>query len=274
MHWQSQDRENRGPSGQDRRRTVASDDAATTASEGALQEIIFEVRWALPPANRGAGAPDPGFESSLARLFERLRDDYPKLVSLPAARVPPSRSPHAVRHQFRSPGRSWPLVQIGPGVLTLNDTGSSQWTKFGTRLRRVVDELFNTDSMDGRPLLAVALRYLHGVPLERIETPLLQLVRERLHTSLAIDPALFEDPADAEKPSGLNLSVCFPLKGGGQATLALSTVRDRQGPRLLWQLEAARLGEHVPGDAESIGHWAETAHGVLQHWSDTLDAGV
>jgi uncharacterized protein (TIGR04255 family) len=245
-------------------------------AEATLRETIFELRWGLAAQAPGVGAVDPGFELLLGRLYERLRGDYPDLVNLPAAQLPASHSAHTVRHQFRSAGRSWPLVQIGPGVLTLNDAADFDWSRFGPRVQRSVAELFDTYPAEIHALrpAAVALRILDATPLDSGQTSLLGVLRDRLHTSVRIDPALFEDPRAAQDPSGLQFSISFPLGSRmGHGTLALSTARDANGPRLLSQLEASALGEEVPKSPEAIQPWAEGAQKVLTRWLETLNGG-
>lgn len=261
---------------QDHGNSRRSQPSAGGPTEATLCEAIFELRWALAAPAPDVAALDPGFELLLGRLFERLRDDYPDAVNLPAAGLPASGSGWAVRHQFRSAGRSWPLVQVGPGVLTLNDAGRFDWNRLGPRLQRSVAALFETYPAELHPLrpVAIALRILEAAPLDAERTPLLHALRDRLHTSLRLDPALFEDPGVAAEPSGLDFRISFPLQRvEGQGTLALSTARDQHGPRLLWQLEASALGEGVPKDPESIQPWAERAQAVLTHWLGTLGDG-
>jgi uncharacterized protein (TIGR04255 family) len=240
------------------------------------REAIFELRWALAAPAPDAGAVDPGFELLLGRLFERLRGDYPDLMNLPAAQLPATRSAWAVRHQFRSPGRSWPLVQVGPGVLTLNDAAHFDWSRLGPRVQRGVAELFEaypTELHTLRPV-ALALRILDAAPLDAEQTPLLRALQDRLHTSLRLDPALFEDPNDAEKPSALNFSISFPIERlRGHGTLALSTAREASGPLLLWQIEVSSLGDGVPEHPEAIHPWTDLAQEVLGRWMRTLQPG-
>jgi len=265
-HSRSQDQENSS-----RRQPQVTPGARDAGAK--LCETIFELRWGLSAQAPGVDAVDPGFELLLGRLFERLRGDYPDLVNLPVAQLPSSRSPHAVRHQFRSAGRSWPLVQIGPGVLTLNDAAEFDWNRFGPRIRRGVAELFETYPAELHALrpVAIALRILNAAPLDA-GRPLLRALEEHLHTSVRVDPKLFEDPREAAKPSGLQLTISFPLERlQGHGTLALSTARDANGLQILWQLEASALGEAVPKDPAAIQPWAEMAREVLMRWLGTLD---
>lgn len=90
-----------------------------------LVECILEMRWALVEQAPGLSQ-DPHFPLLLGRLYDRLNADYPVHEQLPAAEVPSELVGHTVQHRFRRKAEGWPLVQVGPGILTVNDTDGYQ----------------------------------------------------------------------------------------------------------------------------------------------------
>lgn len=104
-----------------------------------LVEAILEIRWHLVqltsvqgPAQMILPAGDPHYRLLLARLFDRLQKDYPVHEQLPTATLPDDMLPQIVQHCFRAANDDWPLVQVGPGVFTVNDTHRYTWTDFQT----------------------------------------------------------------------------------------------------------------------------------------------
>lgn len=102
-----------------------------------LVEVILEMRWRVGPASqpdqtsgrRGAVSVvpaemtvDPSYDLLVGRMFDRLSAIYPFHERLPSAMVPAEMVPFLVQHRFRRAQGSWPLVQVGPGIVTLNDT--------------------------------------------------------------------------------------------------------------------------------------------------------
>src|SRR3989338_2714408 len=94
-----------------------------------LVEAILEIRWALQ------GFPniqtDPHYKILLGRLFDRISSVYQKHQPLPAASIPDEMAGYIVQHQLRIRENDWPLVQVGPGIITLNETAAYTWDDFG-----------------------------------------------------------------------------------------------------------------------------------------------
>jgi uncharacterized protein (TIGR04255 family) len=242
---------------------------AATAAAVPLVEAIAELRWALA-APRGGVPHDPGADILLGRLSERLRGELPRLSHVAGRQ---GAAPFLAHHQLRPASVPWPVVQVGPGVLTVNEGSGYAWGRFEPLLRRVLDALFAgypSQLHPLRPTLA-ALRYLNVFPLGQEPKPLIAFIRERLHTQLSLDPALFEDTGDAEKPEALSFSASFPLRGAsGLATFSLGSGRAQGRPALVMQLEAALGGEAVPSEALALASWMKQAHDVLARWFRTL----
>jgi hypothetical protein len=103
--------------------------------------------------------------------------------------------------------------------------------------------------------VSLALRYLNALPLDREELPLVAFLRNRLHTSLSVDPALFEDPGAAEKPAGLQFSMTYPLPSiPGSGSISFASGR-------------------VAGKPASVREWTRAAHATLSRWFTTLSRG-
>lgn len=247
------------------------------SSERPLIEAIFELRWSLALAPDGRSAVDPGYDMLLGRVSDRLRADFPRLVHLPTAALPQASAPFRARHQLRPAGSAdWPLLQLGPGVLTLNDSSAYQWLKFEAHASRAASEVCSAYPREVHAFAptALALRYVNALPLDREELPLVAYLRERLHTSLSVDPALFDDPDAAEKPAGLQFSLTYPLPGiagAGSVSFASGAVAGRRS--LLWTLEAAVSGERAPAQPAGIAAWTRAAHATLSRWFKTLSRG-
>ena len=131
-----------------------------------LVEAIFEMQWAFSSAE-GQSEVDPGFRILLGRLYDRVRSEYPFLENLPQAQFPEEMTGRLVRHRFRTTKDGWPLVQVGPGVLSVNETQEYSWDRFRPRLTRAISALFESYPTDIHQLRVtqVLLRYLDAVPI-------------------------------------------------------------------------------------------------------------
>jgi uncharacterized protein (TIGR04255 family) len=103
-----------------------------------LVEAIFELRWALQKQPDGQ-AIDPGFQIFLGRFYDKVSSDFPESENLDAALVPEMMTPYIVRNRFRKTKGGWPLVQVGTGILSVNDTEGYDWSTFRPMLRKAIE---------------------------------------------------------------------------------------------------------------------------------------
>ena len=117
--------------------------AARDLKNKPLVEAILEVKWGSVQRATGVGI-HPHYKLLLGRLYERAREDYREHEELPSAEIPDEISGHMVKHRFRRTKDGWPLIQVGPGILTVNDTSEYTWTDFRMRSIAAVSKLFES----------------------------------------------------------------------------------------------------------------------------------
>ena len=113
-----------------------------------LVEAILEIKWNLA---RSAESPSPPsmlaeairITDSCSATFDRVMQEYPVHEPLPAATLPDEIVGHVVQHRFRAGKGDWPLVQVGPGIFSVNDTHRYTWTDFQRRTKEAVGRLFD-----------------------------------------------------------------------------------------------------------------------------------
>ena len=87
-----------------------------------LVEAIFELRWKLlQPDPQRPPEVDKNYKLAVGALFAKLHDDYPDHEPLPSSALPDEISAYVVQHRFKTRGSGWPLVQVGQGIMTVND---------------------------------------------------------------------------------------------------------------------------------------------------------
>src|ERR1017187_4183186 len=86
-----------------------------------LQEVIFEVRWSLKPSGDGQMT-DPGFELAGGRLSTILEKQMPVYKRILNSNFPEQLIFYNVVHQYWKGENQWPVVQLGPGIFTVNCT--------------------------------------------------------------------------------------------------------------------------------------------------------
>jgi len=241
-----------------------------------LAEVIFELRWSLQTTQPGFQA-DPGFRILVGRYYDRVNKQYPVTRDLPLAQVPEEMTAHVVRHQFWSADMKWPVTQLGPGILTVNDTAGYKWDTFKPRLTSAVDAVFESYPKEIAPLapIGVELKYINAVPFDPTgNNGVLDFLRQSLHTTLEVDSCLFDEPECATRPLELNLTLTYPLGNPrGVGILLLATGMKGQRPSLIWQIIVRSATDACPQDAADFGAWLDDAHAVIKRWFATLCRG-
>ena len=103
-----------------------------------LVEALLEVKWELPVRNTPGIEGDPHYPLLLGRLSERVETDYPFHEALPTAQIPDAMVAHMAQHRFRTSEGGWPLIQVGPGLMTVNETDGYTWDDFRERCARAI----------------------------------------------------------------------------------------------------------------------------------------
>lgn len=91
-----------------------------------LLEVIFELRWQIKNASELTK-----YQYLIGDLYSEVKGQYPFRESLAPTDIPTEILLNKPVHRFRIEKNQYPLVQIGPGVLTLNtDNEAYFWKDF------------------------------------------------------------------------------------------------------------------------------------------------
>ena len=244
-----------------------------------LVEAIFEIKWYAEQQDR---APvNPTTQLILARLFDQLNSSYPKYEQLPFASIPEEMGQGIVGHQFRSEN-GWPLVQLGTGVLTVNDTENYTWQDFHKRIIDVVNKLdLVYPSQEKFQTQSLALKYLNALDLNLEDLDIYELLRDKMKFNLSINNSLFEETLANPNPLGLDLQFGFRCnKPKGVLKFRISKAKkldqgqNRMNEVLLWEIRVesneADIKLEIPSN---LNQWLEEAHSVAHKWFFTLIEG-
>ena len=96
-----------------------------------------------------------------------------------------------VRHRFRTAKDSWPLTQLGPGVLTVNDaTGYTVWEDFLPRITGAVNALKAVYPKELH-ISRAELRYINAVPFDQRSDTIIDFLTNKLNLRIE-PPELFD----------------------------------------------------------------------------------
>lgn len=230
-----------------------------------LVEAILEVRWQLQEQAPGI-AVDPGYKLLIGRLYDRLHDDYPFHEPLPTASMPDEMLGYVVQHRFRKAEGAWPLVQVGPGLVTLNDTRDYTWKAFESRSRQLMDALYSAypDADTKLRVGSLQLRYINAIPFDFTQANVFQFLAENLKITLAFSPTLFTDVPVRPIPKSLNVMVEFSAENPpGTLRIRLARGKHQGAEALILEMILLSEDSDAPDMPAGFAAWLDAAHNVI-----------
>jgi uncharacterized protein (TIGR04255 family) len=233
-----------------------------------LLEAIFEARWELQrvPSAGPEFARDPHYKFLLGNFFQKVREKFPHHEELPAASAPEELTPHTVHHRFRLDAKSWPVLQIGPGVLTVNETGNYVWEGFEKLINAMVPTLIEAHPQSKELRFEMLmLRFLNGIALDFTKVDLLAFLSSRMNVNISLPPSIFRDESPSRTPRHLASELAFPCtQPKGTFLLKFATGHRENVPALLFELWFMSRGAEVPTLPDGFAEWATAAHAVVE----------
>ena len=232
-----------------------------------LVEAIFELRWELQEPASGMKI-DPHYKILIGRIYDRVKDEYPFHEQLPTAAIPDEIAGYIVQHRFRKDKDKWPLIQIGPGIITLNDTEGYVWEDFEKRLYHMLNVLFDAypDAEDNLKINWSLLRYIDAVDFNYEENNIFSFL-SNLKIHIDIYEKLFKETGVKSLPLGFDLRFSFPAtKPKGAIHLRFVRGKRKNVDALIWETQVQSVGDNTPKTKEQIRAWVIDAHTLTDDW--------
>jgi uncharacterized protein (TIGR04255 family) len=240
-----------------------------------LIEAIFELRWNLQELAPGMKV-DPHYKLLIGRLYDKLNNEYPFHEQLPTATMPDEIAEHVVQHRFRKGKDKWPLIQIGPGIITVNDTEGYVWEDFERGIGQAVDTLFEIypDSENNLKVNRSLLRYIDAIAFNFEKDDIFSFLKEQVKTKIDLHQNLFEDTGVEKMPLGLDLRFSFTtVEPKGGIHLRFVRGRRKESDALIWETMVESVSEDSPKLQEEIAEWVKKAHNLTDDWFFKLIEG-
>lgn len=255
------------------RATPAEEARHPTLPNAPLVEAFFELRWALETV--GDGAKDPGYPLVAGRLYDQIRNVFPYSETLPAAELPDVLTPYVVKQRFRVAEGRWPVVQIGPGVATVNYTDPYTWEGFRDQVVDISPKI--QQSYEGvatfRPR-QLLIRYIDALDFDPGGSDVLAFMRDQMHMRVDLPEEIAAYEHRTGNPVSASLSVELPLRRPtGSATLHIHTGERSGRSALIWDLRLITRNDAAANAFAHLRDWMEEAHDVAYDWFKALSKG-
>jgi uncharacterized protein (TIGR04255 family) len=237
-----------------------------------LVEALLEIKWRVPtPAS--TPTVDPNYRMFVGRFYDRVVDRYPVSEPLEAAAIPDGIAAHIAQYRFRAKENGYPLLQIGPGLLTINDTESYTWDRFEQEanwaLSRLLDTFRGELSFD-----SLTLRYINGIQVDFAREDVLSFLERYLKVRVAFPRELFSTGQIESRPAGFVMQASFQSRypqGSVQVKFAKGTVKEQES--LIWETVVSSTGRDLPELPGRFAEWLGAAHSIAEDWFFKLIEG-
>lgn len=232
-----------------------------------LVEAILEVRWRLQGASPGPQT-DPHYKLLLGRVFDRFTEDYPEHEQLSTANIPDDLVGHIIQHRFRVGANSWPLVQLGPGIFTVNSTDDYKWLDFRPRVLSAVKRLYDAHpKVSDFKVTSLVLRYIDAVNFDHTTNNAFDFLRDKLKLTISLPNVLFEKTGVEDKPNGFACHCSFKCqKPKGMVNIRFANGQKNNMPAIVWETIVESAGEDLPEIPSAFETWLDEAHEISGDW--------
>jgi uncharacterized protein (TIGR04255 family) len=201
------------------------------------------------------------------RIYEKLKGDFPLIEDLPSVQVHPEGGPYVVRHRMRKERNGWPLLQIGPGIVTVNDGKGYSWRQFSSLIMKVMESIIDLYPTGTLPLNFVKseIRYINAIPFDIQRENPLSFLGEKLHLKVDMDRQLLEMNDMIDKPNAVSVNLAYPLnRPVGNLMISANLGQIDMKPAYILQSVIQSAGESVPQEESAMDLWLREAHDVAE----------
>jgi len=232
-----------------------------------LVEAIFELRWELRGSIPGTRI-EPTYKILIGSIYDKVKDEYPYYEQLPTATIPDEVVRYIVQHRFRKDKDKWPLIQIGPGIITLNDTEGYVWEDFKKRIENVIDVLFEVypQAESNLEINRLLLRYIDAVDFDYAKQNAFDFLK-KLKVNIEIDKMLFEGSGVSNLPYDFDIKFSFSIDAfDGILLLRFLRGRRKETDVFIWETNVQSINKNVYKSKDQIMDWVNNAHELTHSW--------
>lgn len=228
-----------------------------------LVEAILELRWQTVNAEG-----DPHYILFVGKLYDQVKSEYPFHEQLPAAQVPIQIAGNIVQHRFRKDEGKWPLLQVGHGIITINDTEGYSWGDFSERAKSFVKTVYEVHpKSESLKIDRLTLRYIDAFDHDMEQEDSFEYLREKLKCTISLPTQLFEDTSVINRPQGFVLTTTFKTEQPkGKITVRFGSGEHKGKHALIMETGVSSGKDEMSEMPGGFEEWLEKAHSLTDDW--------
>ena len=224
---------------------------------GPLQEVIFEIRWSLEPSQESGQLQDSGFELASGRLHTILENQFPFYRRIVMQEIPDQLLFYRPVHQYWTSENTWPVLQLGPGIFTVNctDQGYDWEETFRPLIEKAVEWLMQS-YREPVQLAFASLRYINTVKVNDYGG-LSEGWQAFILKNFNVEYNNLFNTRGRQRQIQINQT--FELEDVSELQIQMSDGTKNNEPALVWQTAVFKKQNFT---TEKLLTWADTAHSI------------
>jgi uncharacterized protein (TIGR04255 family) len=247
-----------------------------------IVEVWLTIHWELEAGDHPALKKDPNFDLALGRFADSVKERFGIPKENPASQIPSDMIPYQVRYQFRPSEDGFPLLQLGPGVASVNFTQEYTWKNFRETALYLRTRLVDVYGEDTLKTESISLQYRNAIPFEYSSGDLARFLGSDLNTNIRAPEFIPGNAATTGNILGMNLLLSYELqepKGIGVLKIATGIKKventDTDPEHLIVEIEVRSKKDDAPtlSDEHHFDDWLVAANRVAHEWFLSLIDG-
>lgn len=236
-----------------------------------LVEAIFELRWELGKNDKGLPF-DNNYDFLIGLFNNNIKNEFGTQNKL---ELPFEGIPYVPHYQFRKKPGEWPVIQLGLGLLTVNDTSNYEWEdNFNALCKNAVDKFYASyPDLSVLQLSDLTLRYINAIKFD-YQNSILDFMKSKLKIDIALPNNLFENGGINKTPLLVNTVFSLPInKPKGAVIYNFNRGKKDNIDSLLWEIVVTSRKSDIIKMPDNINAWLNEAHEIAEKSFFTMIEG-
>jgi len=238
-----------------------------------LVEAIFELKWELQQKSVNTPPTEPHYQILVGSLYDKIKERYPFHEQMPSVMMPADMAAYIIQHRFRKGENLWPLIQLGPGIFTLNETENYSWDNFYNEIEYSLDKLYESyPEKNNIKIKSLKLRYLDAIDFE-YKNNILDFLETNMNIRLEMPKSLFNKTNVHNIPNGFDIRFSYPVPELGNAAIRLTRGENNKKTAIIWETNIETGIDEIPKNKNEITDWIKNSHEICHQWFLNLCEG-
>lgn len=231
-------------------------------SNAPLLEVVLELRWPITNKNDLTR-----IQYLYGDIYNEFKSKYPHREIVQPMEIPMELLVNNPVHRYRSAENDYPLIQIGPGVITLNmDKSAYSWDLFLQSSSELIDSLLKVFTFQKHEYLAPSLLFLDFFPFNFEKFDAYEFVNEKFNINFS--QSFFEKQSN---PKNLNLGFYYEILLGELSITFLRGKNLNQDDGII--LQTRINGSPSAAERNQLIDWIKNSHDVSSDLFKKLTEG-